>query len=98
MTHTTSVQSAADSRLFNVTDYHARSVDGVLEHVPLADIELADNPRKDINLEGIHRLAGMLMRSGQFVPTIGRRITEKQVLIYAGQRRLLAARASAELA
>ena len=43
--------------------------------------------------EGIERLAGMLMRTGQLVPCIGHRPDPDaaQVLLYDGQRRYLAA-------
>src|SRR4051812_50215254 len=40
----------------------------------------------------------MLAATGQLTPCIGRRINDDRVLLYAGQRRLLAARASHELA
>ena len=39
----------------------------------------------------------MLASTGQLTPCIGRRVAEHRVMLYAGQRRLLAARASHEL-
>lgn len=86
-----------ESNLFDVTEFTQRSVEGVLERVPLDEFELARNPRRDISKDGIDRLAGMLMRTGQLVPVIARRDADK-VRLYAGQRRLLAARASHDLA
>jgi hypothetical protein len=58
------------------------------------------NARRDISREGIERLAGMLMRTGQLVPCIGHRPDPGQprTVIYDGQRRVLAAIASAKLA
>ena len=58
------------------------------------------NKRRDIDRDSIALLAGMLTRTGQLVPCIGYRPDPDQprVVLYAGQRRLLAARASHELA
>ena len=63
-------------------------------------LELAPNARREISRDGIERLAGMLMRTGQLVPCIGYRPDRSQprTVIYDGQRRLLAAQASAQLA
>jgi ParB-like chromosome segregation protein Spo0J len=62
--------------------------------IPLDDLELAPNARREIAPEGIERLAYMLMRAGQLVPCIGHRPSPDRAVLYAGQRRLLAARAS----
>jgi hypothetical protein len=85
--------------LFDVTDTGAQRAAGTLERVPLEHIELAANKRRDISPESIQTLAAMLMRTGQLVPCIGYRPDPDQprVVLYAGQRRLLAARASHEL-
>jgi hypothetical protein len=40
----------------------------------------------------------MLMTTGQLTPCIGRRVSDDRVIVYAGQRRYLAAQASCELA
>jgi len=71
---------------------------GALVRVALDDIELAPNARRDIATDGIERLAQMLMTMGQLVPCIGHRPAGSKVTLYAGQRRLLAAQASQELA
>jgi hypothetical protein len=74
-------------------------LDGMLERVALDRLELAPNPRRELEPEATERLALMLMRDGQLVPCIGRRSRpDGPVLLYDGQRRLLAARASHELA
>jgi ParB-like nuclease domain len=84
--------------LFDVTTIAAKDVEGMIERVALDDLELAPNARRDISEEGIERLAAMLMRTGQLVPCIGHRADPAAaVLIYDGQRRLLAARASHQL-
>ena len=77
-----------------------RPVEGSIERVELDALELAPNARREISREGIERLAGMLMRTGQLVPCIGHRPDPAQprTVIYDGQRRLLAAQASGELA
>lgn len=97
---TTTVASAlpATARLFDVTTPTSEVVREDIERVPLAQITLAENPRRSISPEGIDRLAGMLMRSGQLTPAIGRRVSDTEVVVYTGQRRLLAARRSHELA
>jgi len=86
--------------LFDVTTVAKTPPDGRIERVALDALELASNARRDISREGIERLAGMLMRTGQLVPCIGHRpdSSQPQTVIYDGQRRLLAAQASAELA
>jgi ParB-like nuclease domain len=85
-------------RLFDVTTLMAEPVREDVERVPLEQITLAENPRKQISPEGIDRLSGMLMRSGQLTPAIGRRVSDTEVIVYAGQRRYLAAKRSPELA
>ena len=86
--------------LFDVTVAGAKRPNGMLERVELEHLELAPNARRDISAEGIRRLAAMLMRTGQLVPCIGHRPDPAQpsVVLFTGQRRLLAARASGELA
>ena len=86
--------------LFDVTSVAKAPVEGSIERVELDALELAPNARREISRDGIERLAGMLMRTGQLVPCIGHRPDPSQprTVIYDGQRRLLAARASAELA
>jgi hypothetical protein len=88
----------AKAALFDVSDFTRRTVDGDIERVPLDELELARNPRTEIDQAGIERLARMLMSMGQLVPLIGQRIDDGRVLVYDGQRRLLAARASEALA
>jgi ParB/Sulfiredoxin domain len=84
--------------LFDVTIADA-PIDRRIERIPLEEIELAANARRDISEEGIERLAAMLCRTGQLIPCIGHRpSTDGPVLIYDGQRRYLAATASGELA
>jgi ParB-like chromosome segregation protein Spo0J len=85
--------------LFDVTTLAARDTDGRIERVPLDQLELAPNARRDISPEGIARLASMLMRTGQLIPCIGARPDPAgPLLLYDGQRRLLAAQASRQLA
>jgi hypothetical protein len=91
------VNDTAGPGIFAVTEIAERNVDGAIERIRLADIELACNPRKDIADEGLDRLAAMLARSGQFIPAIGRRIADDKVLLYDGQRRFLAAQRSYDL-
>jgi hypothetical protein len=83
--------------LFDVTTIAPAGPAGTLVRVALDDIELAPNARREIAPEGIERLARMLMTMGQLVPGIGHRPTGQTVVLYAGQRRLLAARASHRL-
>jgi len=73
----------------------ARDV-GTLARVELEHLELAPNKRRDIDPESIRTLAAMLGRTGQLVPCIGYRPDpdDPKVVLCAGQRRLLAARAS----
>ena len=86
--------------LFDVTDVASERAGGTLERVALEHIELVPNKRRDISTESIHTLAAMLARTGQLVPCIGYRPRpdEPRVVLCAGQRRLLAARASHQLA
>jgi hypothetical protein len=88
----------APDRLFDVTTVLNKPISEDVERVELSQITLAPNPRKDISPEGIDRLAGGMMRSGQLVAAIGRRISDRKVIVYAGQRRFLAAKRSPELA
>jgi hypothetical protein len=82
-----------------VTTIAAKDVAGAIERVALDRLELAANARREISQEGIERLAGMLMRTGQLVPCIGHRAAPAApVVLYDGQRRLLAAKASHRLA
>jgi ParB/Sulfiredoxin domain len=84
--------------LFSTIDLVREAIPGTLERVPLDQLELAPNHRKHIDQEGIHQLARMLAATGQLTPCIGRRTGDDRVALFAGQRRLLAARASHELA
>jgi ParB-like nuclease domain len=84
--------------IFDVGEFTTPRVEGIIERVALDQLELAANPRKDMSPEGLERLAGMMMRFGQLIPAIGRRITPDTVLLYAGQRRLRAAQLSVDLA
>jgi hypothetical protein len=84
--------------IFDVGEFTQPRVEGAIERVPLHELELAANPRREMNAEGLQRLAAMMMRFGQFVPAIGSRVTDDRVLLYAGQRRLRAAQLSLELA
>ena len=86
--------------LFDVTTIAKTPPDGRIERVALDALELAANARREISREGIERLAAMLMRTGQLVPCIGHRPhpSQPRTVIYDGQRRLLAANASAQLA
>ena len=84
--------------LFDVTTVAKSPVEGRIERVAIEEIELAPNARREISQEGIRRLAAMLCRTGQLIPCIGRRPDpEGPVLLYDGQRRYLAAKASHEL-
>jgi len=86
--------------LFDVTTVSKAPVEGQIQRIDLGALELAPNARREISREGIERLAGMLMRTGQLVPCIGHRpdLGRPRTVIYDGQRRLLAAIASAKLA
>ena len=85
--------------LFDVTTVAKAPVEGTIERIALDHLELAPNPRKHISHDSIHSLAALLMRTGQLIPCIGHRADAEQptVLLYDGQRRLLAANASHEL-
>jgi ParB-like chromosome segregation protein Spo0J len=84
--------------LFDVTIADT-PIDRRIERIPLEEIELAANARRDISQEGIERLAAMLCRTGQLIPCIGHRpAADGPVVIYDGQRRYLAAKTSHELA
>ena len=82
--------------LFDVTTVAKAPVEGTIERIALEDLELAPNPRKHISHDSIQSLAALLMRTGQLIPCIGHRPTPNHptVLLYDGQRRLLAAKAS----
>ena len=85
--------------LFDVTTIAAKDVEGTIERVAVDRLELAPNARRQISQEGIERLAGMLMRTGQLVPCIGHRSAPNApVVVYDGQRRVLAAKTSNQLA
>jgi hypothetical protein len=86
--------------LFDVTTVAKAPPDGRIERIEWVALELAPNSRREISRGGIERLAGMLMRTGQRVPCIGHRPDQghPKTIIYDGQRRLLAAQASGELA
>ncbi len=84
--------------LFDVTIADS-PIDRRIERIPLEQIELPANARRDISQEGIERLAAMLCGTGQLIPCIGHRpAIDGPVLIYDGQRRYLAAKASQEFA
>ena len=84
--------------LFDVTKVAKDTREGRIVRVELEQIEPAPNARRDISPDGIERLAQMLARTGQLVPCIGHRPSRTgPVILYAGQRRLLAARRSHEL-
>jgi len=93
----TSTKQEPAGRLFDVTGVQPTKFEGEIEKVPLDELELAVNPRRNVSAEGIDRLAVMLSR-GQLVPAIGRRVAPGRVLLYAGQRRLLAAKRTHDLA
>src|SRR4051794_7189933 len=97
MTHHALLPSPA---LFDVSTVAAQRDVGTLERVALEHLELAPNKRRDIDPESIRTLAAMLARTGQLVPCIGYRPAPDaaKVVLCAGQRRLLAARASHTLA
>jgi hypothetical protein len=86
--------------LVDVTAVAKAPVEGTIERVALEHLELAPNPRKHITHDSIRSLAALLMRTGQLIPCIGHRpdVDHPTVLLYDGQRRLLAAKASHEIA
>jgi hypothetical protein len=86
--------------LFDVSTPTDGELPANIERVALEHIELAPNPRRQIGEEGIDRLAKMLCSSGQLVPCVGWRPNpdEPKVILYDGQRRYLAAKASHGLA
>lgn len=86
------------ARMFDVTASQGALPKIAVEMVPLEQLELAPNPRRDIDPEGIRQLSVMLSRNGQAIPCIGRRTSKKKVVIYDGQRRKLAAEMSHTLA
>jgi len=97
---TTMTPATTDAaRLFDAGKLARRFDSAKLERVPLEEIELAPNPRKRINEEGIDFLSELMMRNGQVTSAIAWRNPKTgKVILYAGQRRLLAARRSHELA
>src|SRR4051794_11890571 len=97
MPHTEAPPPAAPA-LFDVPTVEPADPAGTLVRIPLDEVDLAPNARREIAPEGIERLARMLMTMGQLVPCIGHRPAGQPVVLYAGQRRLLAARKSHELA
>src|SRR3954469_6305349 len=95
MPHLPGPPPPAAPALFDVTPLTGERVDGALARIPLDELELAPNARHEIDPEGIERLARMLASMGQLVPCIGHRPARKMnAILYAGQRRLLAARLS----
>jgi hypothetical protein len=97
MTHDALLPSPA---LFDLTTVADTRAVGAVQRVALEHLELAPNKRRDLDPESIQTLAAMLARTGQLVPCIGYRpdADEAKVVLCAGQRRLLAARASHALA
>lgn len=100
-THTTTVTEGhtmkdttldtLDRQVFAHEPQHVIDTRGTLEEVPLEQIELViHNPRTHVDETGLIRLAEMICRWGQVVPCIGRRISDTEVALYAGQRRYLA--------
>ena len=53
--------------LFDVTTAASDPVDGALARIPLDELELAPNARREIDPESIERLARMLASTGQLV-------------------------------
>lgn len=96
--HDTEAPPLAAPSLFDVSTTAPADPAGTLVRVPLDEIDLAPNARREIGQDGVERLAHMLMSMGQLVPCIGHRPAGQKVTLYAGQRRLLAARASQQLA
>lgn len=91
--------TAVPARLFDAAKLARRLDKATLETVPLEELELAPNPRKRINPDGIDFLAELMMRNGQATPAPAWRDPKTgKVILYAGQRRFLAAKRSHELA
>jgi hypothetical protein len=85
-----------DPPLFDVTRLAEAGVDATVRRFAIEDLELAPNARRHI--DGLESLAMSLCRNGQLVPLIAHQSDERPAVIYDGQRRLLAARLSRELA
>jgi len=85
-----------DPPLFDVTRLADADVEAVVKRFAIEDLELAPNARRHI--DGLEPLAASLCRNGQLVPLIGHQADDRPAVIYDGQRRLLAARLSHELA
>jgi hypothetical protein len=79
----TATPKTTTASLFDVSDFTPRTVEGRIEMVALDELELASNPRKEIDQGGTERLARMLASMGQLVPLIGQRVAEERVLIWA---------------
>ncbi len=61
-------QTTSPPALFDVTSVASNSPAGTLVRVPLDELELAPNARREIDPDGIERLARMLATTGQLVP------------------------------
>jgi ParB/Sulfiredoxin domain len=85
-----------DPPLFDVTRLAEAGVDAVVKRFAIEDLETAPNARRHI--DSLESLATSLCRNGQLVPLIGHQADHRPAVIYDGQRRLLAARLSRELA
>jgi len=85
-----------DPPLFDVTRLADAGVDAVVKRFALEYLEPAPNARRHI--DGLEPLAASLCRNGQLIPLIGHQADDGPAVIYDGQRRLLAARLSHELA
>jgi len=85
-----------DPPLFDVTRLAAANIEAVVKRFAIEDLETAPNARRQI--DGLEPLAASLCRNGQLVPLIGHQADDRPAVIYDGQRRLLAARLSRELA
>jgi hypothetical protein len=84
--------AASTTALFDVEQIEI-PLEQSLQSLPLDELKLAPNPRKDISEEGIDRLARMLATTGQLMPVIA--YTEDDAtFICDGQRRYLAAKRS----
>jgi ParB-like chromosome segregation protein Spo0J len=88
-----------DPPLFDVTRLAEAGVDAVVGRFALEDLELASNARRYIDPDSLDRLAVSLSTTGLLIPLVGHRAEpDGPTVIYDGQRRLLAARRSHELA